>query len=136
MGAVARGLLDTSVLIADLGDASVLPDEACISVVSLAELHFGVLRAKDDITRQLRLRRLGAIEATIPAIGIDAAIARAYASVADAVALAGRSPRPRSMDLWIAATALTQNLPLFTRNEDDFKGLTSLVDIRAIDIQR
>ena len=55
-----RGLLDTSVLIAE--DATDLPDEAAISTASLAELHFGVHLAKDDRTRAHRLRRLAEIE--------------------------------------------------------------------------
>ena len=68
MGEVSRGLLDTSVLIARQDDADVaqsLPQEVSISVATLAELHYGVLVAKDDIARQHRLRRLGVIEATL-----------------------------------------------------------------------
>lgn len=67
MAALTQGLLDTSVLIG-LDDGSVLedrlPDELAISVASLAELHFGVLVAKDEATRQQRLRRLGVFEAS------------------------------------------------------------------------
>ncbi len=65
MGDLSRGLLDTSVLIASFDDPRVarsLPQEVSISVATLAALHFGVLVAKDEITRQLRLLRLGSIE--------------------------------------------------------------------------
>jgi prevent-host-death family protein len=75
MEELSRGLLDTSVLIAREEDSrleSSLPQEIAISVVTLAELHFGVLVAKEDETRQLRLRRLGIIEATLQPIPIDA----------------------------------------------------------------
>jgi hypothetical protein len=130
---VSRGLLDTSVLIArereDL--EAVLPDEAAISVASLAELHYGVLVARDEV-RQERLRRLGAIESTFEPLPIDAAVARAFAAVAHAVKSAGRQPRARVMDLWIAATALTHGLPLYTRNLDDFAALSELVEVRPI----
>ena len=78
MGPVARGLLDTSVVIAsgegETGAAD-LPEEAAISVVTLAELHFGVLVAKDDATRRNRLRRLGVLEAAFAPLPIDAGVA-------------------------------------------------------------
>ncbi|HEX9669231.1 MAG TPA: PIN domain-containing protein, partial [Thermoanaerobaculia bacterium] len=102
---MSRGLLDTSVLIAREEEdfRAPLPDEAAISVASLAELHYGVLVAKDDQIRKERLRRLGAIESTFEPLPIDAAVARAFAAVAHAVKSAGRQPRARVMDLWIAA---------------------------------
>jgi predicted nucleic acid-binding protein len=135
MEELSRGLLDTSVLIAREEDSqleSSLPQEIAISVATLAELHFGVLVAKDDETRQHRLRRLGIIEATLQPILIDAPIARAFATVAHAVKAAGRQPRARIMDLWIAATALALRLPLYTRNPQDFEGLQSLIQVRVV----
>lgn len=127
------GLLDTSVLIG-LEDELLeeLPDEAAISVASLAELHFGVLIARDHASRRDRIRRLGAIEAQFDALPIDAAIARSYAGLAHAVRSAGRKPRRRVMDLWIAATAHVHNLTLYTRNPDDFDGLAKFVDVRTV----
>jgi predicted nucleic acid-binding protein len=131
---VSRGILDTSVIIAqdDEALAASLPDEAAISVATLAELHYGVLVAKDDVTRLRRLRRLGEIEAHFSPLPIDAAVARAYASVAHAVRTAGGQPRARVMDLWIAATALATKLPLFTRNRRDFDALKKLIDTRSV----
>jgi predicted nucleic acid-binding protein len=135
MGGVSRGLLDTSVIIAreeDAGVENALPEEVAISMATLAELHYGVLVAKDDVTRQLRLRRLGIIESTIQPIPIDAPVARAFAAVAHAVKSAGRQPRARVMDLWIAATALALRLPLYTRNPEDFAGLEELIEIQVV----
>lgn len=135
MAELSRGLLDTSVLIAREEDSqleSSLPQEIAISVATLAELHFGVLVAKDDETRQLRLRRLGIIEATLQPIPIDAPIARAFAAVAQAVKAAGRQPRARVMGLWIAATALALRIPLYTRNPQGFEGLQGLIEVRAV----
>lgn len=134
MGALTQGLLDTSILVAginDLADPTWQPDEACISIISIAELHYGLLKAKDDRVRRLRAMRLGAIEAKLPVLPITAQVARAYAMVADIVSRAGRSPRPRSMDLWIAATAFTNNLPLYTLNMADLAGLEGHIDIRT-----
>ncbi len=36
------------------------------------------------------------------------------------------------MDLWIAATALTHGLPLYTRKLDDFAALSELVEVRPV----
>ncbi|HKV11968.1 MAG TPA: PIN domain-containing protein [Thermoanaerobaculia bacterium] len=132
---MSRGVLDTSILISQDDDASlaeVLPEESSISVVTLAELHYGVLVAKNDEVRQHRLRRLGVIEATFQPIAIDSAVARAFAVVANAVKSAGRQPRARVMDLWIAATALSLDAPVYTRNREDFAGLDSLIEVRVV----
>ena len=132
---MSRGLLDTSVLIAfdeDAGLGSALPEEVAISVVTLAELHYGVLAAKNDLVRQQRLRRLGQLESIFQPIPIDAAVSRAFATVSHTVKLAGRQPRARVMDQWIAATALVHDLPLYTRNAQDFEGLEALLDIRVL----
>lgn len=134
MATLKRGLLDTSVLIAqdDQAAAFDLPAELAISVATLAELHYGVLIAKNDEIRRHRLRRMGVIESTFQPIPIDPSIARAFATVAHAVQRAGRKPRARTMDLWIAATALALELPLFTRNAADFIGLEGLVVVRPV----
>ena len=135
MEELRRGLLDTSVVIAREEDPLVvpaLPQEGSISVATLAELHFGVLMAKDVEKRQHRLRRLGIIEGSFQPLPIDAGVARAFATVAHAVKAAGRQPRSRVMDLWIAATALALRLPLYTRNPDDFQGLEKLIEIHVV----
>jgi predicted nucleic acid-binding protein len=131
---VSRGLLDTSVVIARLEapDLDLLPDEAAISVATLAELHYGVLVAKNEESRRLRLERLGWVEATFEPLVIDAAVARAFARLAHAEKLAGRQPRARVMDLWIAATALSHGIALFTHNRDDFAPLHQLIDVRTL----
>ena len=132
---MSRGLLDTSVLIGSGEDSELeaaLPAETAISVATLAELHYGVLVATNEQTRQERLRRLGIVEATFQPVPIDAAIARAFAAIAYAVKNAGRQPRARVMDLWIAATALALQVPLYTRNAEDFRGLERLVEVRVI----
>jgi predicted nucleic acid-binding protein len=130
-----NGILDTSVIIArsDEGiDLAALPDEAAISVATLAELHFGVLVARKDPLRRQRLRRLGEVEAAFSALPLDESVARAFATVAHAVRTAGRQPRARVMDIWVAATALAHGVPVFTQNRDDFKAFETVVDVRYV----
>jgi predicted nucleic acid-binding protein len=59
----------------------------------------------------------------------DAEAARLFGRVTAAVVAAGRKPRWRVADLMIAATAMAEDLPLFTTNPDDFAGLDGLVQV-------
>jgi predicted nucleic acid-binding protein len=134
MAAISHCLLDTSVVIAQVGEGPEieLPEKAAISVATLAELHYGVLAAKTEEARVDRLRRLGAIEALFEPISIDAQVGRAFATVAWTVKTSGGQPRARVMDLWIAATALAHKLPLYTRNSEDFRLLHEILEVRAV----
>jgi toxin FitB len=121
-------LLDTSVLIA----AEKGPDDdAAISVVSLTELHFGVLVARDDETRALRMRRLGAIEGHFDALPFDAAVARECGRLHALLAKRVGQPRRRAFDLAIAATANVHGVPLLTYNTNDFQILAEEIDVRT-----
>jgi toxin FitB len=121
-------LLDTSVLIA--GERG--PDEdAAISVISLTELHFGVLVASDDETRALRMRRLGAIEDHFDALPFEAAAARECGRLHALVAQRSGQPRRRALDLAIAATASVHGVPLLTYNIKDFQIIAGEIDVRA-----
>lgn len=66
------------------------------------------------------------------ALPIEADTARTYAHLAHAVRAGGRSPRRRVMDLWIAATAISHGLPLYTRNAKDFDGLSGLLTVHVV----
>jgi predicted nucleic acid-binding protein len=124
-----RAVLDTSVLIA--GNLQALPGELAISSVSLAEIHFGVLVATDQ-QRPVRLRLLVALERSFDPLPVDEAVAASYGELAAAVVAAGRTPRPRSLDLLIAATAHAHNARLYTRNPDDLRGADALVEVIAL----
>jgi predicted nucleic acid-binding protein len=127
---LSRGILDTSVLIAD--DVAPLPGELAISVVSLAELHFGVLVAVDDDARARRLHRLSTVQRRFDPLPVDEAVAESYGILASRVVKAGRQPRTRVMDLLIAATAHAHGASLYTRNREDLRGLDDLVEIAAV----
>jgi len=124
-----RGLADTSVLI-DPPDAPLLPAEVFVSAISLAELSAGTLVSTDAGERAVRQDRLQRIEATTDVIPFDATASRAYGRVVAAVAATGRKARGRrALDLLIAATALAQGLPLYTRNPQDFDGLEGVIEV-------
>jgi toxin FitB len=125
-----RAVLDTSVVIAT--DIAPLEGELAISAITLAELHFGVLVAKQRKVRAERLRRLLVLQRTFDALPVDEGVAASYGQVAAAVVDAGRQPRARSMDLLIAATAHAHSARLYTRNADDFDGLDDLIDVVTV----
>ena len=129
-----RGLLDTSVVLdLDTLDRRVLPEEPAISAVTLAELAAGPLATADPDVRALRQDRLQRAEAAFDPLAFDANAARAYPRVYGAVAAIGRKPRAgRAVDLLIAAVALANGLPLYTRNPRDFDGLDGVVDVRTV----
>ncbi|MGH3567166.1 MAG: type II toxin-antitoxin system VapC family toxin [Pseudonocardia sp.] len=125
-----RAVLDTSLVIAT--DVPPLPGELAISVVTIAELHFGVLVTREQAIRAERLRRLSVLQRNFDPLPVDDAVAASYGQLAAAVVAAGRQPRARTMDLLIAATAHAHTARLYTRNADDFVGLGDLVDVVAV----
>ena len=120
-------VLDTSILIAE----AVVPIEGdiAISIVSIAELQFGVLVAPDDERRAHRLARLSAILRNFEPLPVDAAVAASYGELAAATNRAGRKATARSLDLMIAATAHAHGARLVTANVDDVKHLDALIEI-------
>jgi predicted nucleic acid-binding protein len=112
-------LLDTSVLVArESGrriDVGSLPAEAAISVVTLAELHAGVLAAPDTAVRARRLATLEAI-GVIEALPVTASAARRWAELR--VRLAEQGRRAKINDLWIAAVAQANSMDVVTQDDD------------------
>jgi predicted nucleic acid-binding protein len=130
----SRGLIDTSVVIdLELIDPAALPQELAVSAMTMAELSAGPHATSDPAERGRRQDRLQRAEATFEPLPVDADVARAYGRVYAAVGLAGRKARGRrAVDLFIAATALAANLPLYTRNPEDFAGLSELLDVISV----
>jgi toxin FitB len=124
------GLLDTCVVI-DLGRLSPenLPVISRISTVTLAELGLGVHTASDPIERALRTERLQRAEVAFQPITFTTDAARRFTHLAGIVIAAGRNPKPRKIDLMIAAVASVHRLPLYTRNPKDFRDLDGVVEI-------
>ena len=129
----ARGLIDTSIVIhlAALGGAG-LPDEMVISAVTLAELSAGPHHSSDPAERARRMSVLQHAESTFEPLPFDTEAARAFGLISAAVLAAGRTPRRRIADLMIAATAVANQLPLYTTNAADFTGLGDLMAVVAV----
>ncbi len=124
----ARGILDTSAVIeiGRISDVVVLPDDPLITAVTLAELSVGPLVARDELERAARQAHLQQAEADFEPLPFDAAAARAFGRVAASLRQAGRKSAARTYDAMIAATALANELPVYTCNPDDFTGIAGL----------
>lgn len=122
------GLLDTNAVVAlpRLRDPDLLPEEPVISTITLAELSVGPLVARSDDERAARQALVQQAEADFDPVPFDAAAARAFGRVAAGLRSAGRKPAARAYDALIAAVAIANDLPLYTANPDDFKGIDDL----------
>lgn len=120
-------VLDTSVLIA--AHPTAVEGDIAISVVSVAELQFGVLVAPDVERRAHRLARLSAILRSFEPLPVDAAVAASYGELAAATHRAGRKSSARSLDLMIAATAHAHGARLVTADVEDVRHLSELIEI-------
>lgn len=134
-----RGLVDTNIMILRRWiDPEQLPKAMAISAITLAELSAGPheVRRGDEqdeydehVERARRLDVLQRAENEFDPIPFAAEAARIYGRVCAAVISAGRKPRRRVADLMIAAVAIAEDLPLFTTNPEDFRGLDGLLTV-------
>jgi predicted nucleic acid-binding protein len=115
-----RGILDTSVFVANERgrtlNASQLPEEAAVSVVTVAELTLGVHIAGSDEVRARRLATVNAIRAAYLALPIDEDVASSFAELVAVARRGGR--RPKVQDAWIAATARRHGVAVYTQDRD------------------
>lgn len=129
-GEPRRALLDTSVLI-DFSAAQVaeFADEVAVSAVTIGELQYGVTAVADPVIQMHRRRRVQSTLDRLDVLPFDATTAEYYGALATLVRRHGHNPRPRRMDLQIAATAARHGLMLLTRNGADFTGLESALTV-------
>jgi tRNA(fMet)-specific endonuclease VapC len=125
---VTRGILDTStlILLGRLADATTLPSEPLITAVTLAELSVGPLVADDERERVARQAHLQQAEADFVPLPFDAVAARAFGRVAASLRRSSRKATARTYDAMIAATAVANDLPLYTCNPIDFNDIDGL----------
>ena len=128
---MTRGLADTSVFIArESGrplQASLLPDELAVSIITIGELRAGVLAASDVTTRDMRLATL-TVAMTLDPVVIDDDVAAQWARLR--VMLRDSGLRMPVNDSWIAATAMALQVPIVTQ-DDDYIDLAGLPVIRV-----
>jgi predicted nucleic acid-binding protein len=129
-----RAIVDTSVLIAAENGRAVdeagFPEEPVVSVVTLAELQAGVLAAQDSETRARRMATLGRLS-TIVVLDVTESVASEWARLR--VHLAEHGRRINVNDLWIAASAVANGLPIVTQDDDfdPLDGVRGLVVVRV-----
>lgn len=119
-------LLDTSVLIArETGrplNTTAMPEETAVSVVTLSELHVGVLATTDTSTRARRLATLDAIS-IVEVLPITAEAARQWATLR--VRLGEVKRAAKINDLWIAAIAAANGMDIVSQ-DNDFDAIESI----------
>ncbi len=128
-----RGMLDTStvVLLGQLSDPTSLPTDSIISAITLAELSVGPHVARTSRERVARQAHLQQAESDFEAIPFGPDAARAFGRVAASLRAIGRKPAARTYDALIAASALAEDVPIYTCNPDDFEGIEGL-DVRTV----
>ncbi len=72
-------------------------------------------------------------EADFDPLPFDDRSARAFGRVAASLRTSGRTVKARSYDAMVAATAIANDLPLYTANPSDFVGIDGL-DVRVVPV--
>jgi len=128
---VTRAIADTSIFIASESGRELrveaIPDEICVSIITIGELRTGVLVAADTRSRG---RRLATLERalTLDPVPVDDQVAEAWAVLS--VELRTLGLRMPVNDSWIAATAIALGVPVVTQ-DDDYQTVPGLEVIRV-----
>ncbi len=119
MNSDAAGLLDTSVFIAREVERPLaeLPERVAVSVVTLGELHLGVLSAHDATSRARRGDTL-ALARTADPVPVSESVMGAWARLVVDCRTAGIQRMVKVTDALIAATAIDLGLPVVTQDDD------------------
>jgi len=115
---VSKAVADTSIFIAEETGRELgkLPEKIAVSVVTVAELELGVLRATDPDARARRLSNLSRVQSIYPLLPVGPEVASCFARIAAAEREKGR--RLRRHDTWIAATAMHHGASVLTQDAD------------------
>ena len=124
-------LLDTGCVIDVPRGLADIADEVVVSALSVAELASG-LAHPDPAEAAVREERYLLVLREFEPVPFGSSAAHFYGVIARAVRRAGRSPRPRVIDLLLAATAADVGAVIVTRNPRDFAGLDDLVTVIAV----
>jgi len=126
------GLLDTSMFIArESGrrlDTEMLPALSTVSVVTIAELRWGVLMSTDDEARSRRLDTLAHASRLDPR-PVDEKVAAAWALLRQRLKASGT--KMEINDSWIAATAIAHGWPVVAQDDGFPADIPGLAVVRA-----
>ena len=115
----SAGLLDTSVFIAREQRRTLKepPLRASVSVITVGELHLGVLSAPDGESRARRAMTL-ALARTMDAVPVTEWVIDEWARLVEACRQAGYLAAVKRMDSFVAATAIALGVPVVTQDND------------------
>jgi len=122
-------LFDTDIIIYQMNGVSTVinrveathPARRYITLITLAELYFGVFRSQRV---EVNLRRYRRFLTTVKLLPCTPAIAERFGMIK--ANLAGRGELVADHDLWIAAHALVHGAVLVTNNERHFRRIPEL----------
>lgn len=130
----ARGLLDTSVLVAIENGrplrTEALAETSAISVVTRAELRVGIFAAEDIETRDRRLMTFE-LANRIVTLPVDEKVSRAWSQMRAYTQASGKKIEVN--DMWIAATAAAHEIPVLTQDRD-FDALSGVAGLTVIPV--
>lgn len=123
-------LLDTNILISP---PSAWPADEVLgsSIISLAELQFGIRSSASEEIRRHRVRRLAVWRELMDWILFDEHAAESYGELAARVQKL-RPQHARSKDIMIAAQAHSLGVPLMTRSARDFDRVSDVVEVLEV----
>lgn len=115
---MTKAVADTSVFIAqEVGrELGPLPEKIAVSVITVAELELGVLRAENPEVRARRLATLSRVQESYLLLPVGPDVGSCFARIAAAERSRGR--RLRRHDTWIAATAMHHRAAVLTQDAD------------------
>ena len=122
-------MVDTSALI-DWDDLDIdETEEYSASLLTRAELEFGINLAQDPQSRAERQLRLNELDAKLDWIAFDLRASRSYGVVGAKMHGSRARGQARKTDTFIAAQAHSLGASLMTLNADDFTQIAGLVKI-------
>jgi predicted nucleic acid-binding protein len=118
--AVERGALGAADLAAVTGSQPVY-----LSPVNIAEIQFGLDLMTAGVRKQRAVQALRRLRRK-PQLRITLATAAVFGTTAAKLRKAGRDPKVRINDLWLAAQAIERDFALLTSNPRDFRDIPGL----------
>ena len=125
--AAERGRLTFSAIARTAADAPLY-----VAPPVVAELMYGVIRAKDPVLRVRRAAFATTLTMTRPCLPIDEATGEMFARVSASLDNQGRPATHRANDLWIAALALQHGMKVMTLNAKDFTDILGLAVLAPV----